>query len=69
MDKALALRQPEKNKEHEIMQNHEGPRKVVFLHELTQQLDDKTELRDELLSIFTAGHESTAIVTSHVFFL
>ena len=51
------------------MQNHEGPRKVVFLHEVTQQLDDKTELRDELLSVFIAGHESTAIVTSHVFFL
>ena len=69
VDKALALRRLLENKERGILQNHEGPRRVVFLHELAQQLDDKTELRDQLLSVFTAGHESTAIVTSHVFFL
>ena len=69
VDKALALRQPVENKERGILQNHEGPRRVVFLHELVQQLDNKTELRDQLLSIFTAGHESTAIVISHVFYL
>ena len=69
MDKALALRRLLENKEHGILQNHEGSHRVVFLHELAQQLDDKTELRDQLLSVFIAGPESTAIVSSHVFFL
>ena len=69
MDEALALRRLLENKERGILQNDEGPRRVVFLHELAQRLDDKTKLRDQLLSIFTASHESIAIVTSHVFFL
>ena len=69
VDKALALRQPVENKERGMLNNHESPSRIVFLHELAQQLDNKTELRDQLLSVFTAGHESTAIVTSHVFFL
>lgn len=69
MDEALALRQLLENIERGILQSHEGPRRVVFPHELAQQLDHKLELRDQLLSVFTAGHESTAIVTSHVLFL
>ena len=69
VDKALALRQPVENKERRVLQNYEGSRRVVFLHRKAQQLDNKIELRDQLLSVFTAGHESTAIVTSNVFFL
>ena len=69
VDEALALRRLLENKERGILQSHEGPRRVVFLHELAQQLDDTTELRDQLLSVFTAGHELTAIITSHKFFL
>lgn len=69
VDKALAMHGKIGCKESAVSQKQEGPQKVVFLHELAKQLDNKIELRDQLLSVFTAGHESTAIVTSHVFFL
>lgn len=69
VDKALAMHQKKECKESALYQMQEGPQKVIFLHELAKQLDNKVELRDQLLSVFTAGHESTAIVTSHVFFL
>ena len=69
VDKALAQRRLLENKEHGILQNHEGPHRVVLILELAQQPDDKIELQDQLLSVFTACHESTAIVASHAFFL
>ena len=69
VDKALAMHQKKECKESALYQMQEGPQKVIFLHELAKQLDNKVELRDQLLSVFTAGHESTAIITSHVFFL
>ena len=48
--------------------NAGGFGRYLFLNELAKETGDKKELRDQLLNVFLAGHDSTAVVLSHLFF-
>lgn len=48
--------------------NHEDGR-YVFLHEISKRTSDRTILRDELLSLFFGGRDTTACLLSNLFFV
>ena len=52
---------------HENNENDEN--RYVFIKELAKNVSDPVFLRDNLLAVFTAGHESTAILLSNILFL
>jgi cytochrome P450 len=72
VDKALAFRKRyleskvlEKVSEPEDDEKH----RYVLLEEMAKETDDRDYLRSQIVHIFIAGHDSTAITVGHVFFL
>ena len=67
VDKAIDYRKALESAEKPFTKD-EGSRRYLFLNELAQETGNKTEIRDQLLNVFLAGHDSTAVVLSHLFF-
>lgn len=63
VQKAIRLRQSPDHGESKDTNQH-----YVFLHELSKQTLDATELADQLLNILLAGRDTTASLLSMVFF-
>ena len=69
IDAALKYVQSSDTKINSMVAGMEKPDRFVFLHELAKETDDRIVLRDQILNVLNAGHESAAIVTSRALFL
>ncbi|MGI4815896.1 MAG: cytochrome P450, partial [Janthinobacterium lividum] len=72
VDKALEFRksylQQQSSKhsvETENKLNSDTTKRYILLHELAKETDDRIELRSQIIQVFLAGHDSTAITISN----
>ena len=65
VDRALK----ERSLQQDLDDNAEVDRRYIFLHELVRMTDDRQTLRDELLTIFFAGRDTTSALLSNLFFV
>jgi cytochrome P450 len=72
VDKALAFRGrylESKVLEKKGVSEDDEKHRYVLLAEIAKETDDRDYLRSQIMHIFIAGHDSTAITVGHVFFL
>ena len=70
VDRALRYREClHEEKEHGFAKNTENSGRYIFLRELSRITDDRQILRDELLSVFVAGRDTTAALLINLFFV
>ncbi|TGO30202.1 hypothetical protein BPAE_0007g00800 [Botrytis paeoniae] len=67
VDKAIERRADRLSKEQPAEKDRSG-HKCVLLHEITMQTDNRSELRSQILHVFLAGHESSAITIGNAVF-
>ncbi|EHK97014.1 putative Cytochrome 52A4 [Glarea lozoyensis 74030] len=71
VDKALEFRKrylESKNSGKKSLSEDDDRHPYVLLHEMAKETDDRDNLRSQIIHIFIAGHDSTAITVGHVFF-
>ena len=70
VDKALAYRENflarQKNNNTEKDDDSEG--RYILLHEMAKESDDRVELRSQIIQVFLAGHDSSAITITNIMF-
>lgn len=66
--RAVADRSHERNKLSKPVNQNQRRRQYILLDEMAKLTEDETDLRYQILNVFIAGHESTAIALGHIFF-